>query len=104
MSEAYDDYQDRLEAARLRNLIAATGVRVCELGILLSAFEAIARGAQLRERGGVPNEELPGVPDPGVLLAEGDLTTGEAIRALRDFLGMSPEGEARLWSMLELDI
>jgi hypothetical protein len=105
LSEAYDDYQDRLEAARLRSLIAATGVRVCELAVLLSAFEAIAHSARLREAGDVPNEELSGVPDPSALLAEEDeMTTGEAMRILRGFLGMSEEGETRLQSMLDLDI
>jgi hypothetical protein len=105
MDEAYDDYRDRLQAARLRALISEVGVRVCELAVLLSAFEDVARGVQLVERGGVPAEELPGPPDPRELLAkEEDLTTGEAVEFLHRFLGMSAEGKDRLWSFLNLDI
>jgi hypothetical protein len=105
MSEAHDDYLERLEAARLRALIAETGVRVCELAVLFSTFEAIARGALLLEGGGVPTEELPDVPDPGELLAkEEDMTTREAVDILRNFLDMSAKGEAKLWDVLNLMI
>jgi hypothetical protein len=104
LSEAYDDYQDRLEAARLRALIAETGVRVCELAVLLSAFEDVARGAQLLYRGDVPGEELPGPPDPHEPLAkEEDMTTGESLEFLQRFLGMSEEGKERLRSLLSLE-
>jgi ADP-ribose pyrophosphatase YjhB (NUDIX family) len=97
------DYQERLEAARLRALAAETGVRVLELGLFFGAFEAVAEGAELGESGGVPSEELPGVPDAAALLSdEEDMTTTEAVRVLRRFLDMSDEGEARLWRLLAL--
>jgi hypothetical protein len=102
MSEAHDDDQERLEAARMRTLVAETGVRVLELAVLFSAFEAVAQGVYL-EGGDVPPEELPGIPDPVELFAgEEDMTTGEAVQTLRGFLDMSAEGEARLWRLLRL--
>jgi len=104
MSEAHDDYQERLEAARLRALIDEIGVRVLELAVFLSAFEDVARGALLLEREDVPTDEIPGPPDPQELLAkEEDLTTGEAVEFLHKFLGMSEEGKAKLWDILNLD-
>jgi hypothetical protein len=104
MDEAYDDHQEHLQAARLRNLIAETGVRVLELAVLLSAFEDVARGTILAEREGVPLEELPAPPDARELLAkEEDLTTAEAVEFLQRFLGMSAEGRKRLWSLLNLE-
>jgi hypothetical protein len=102
LSEAHGDYQERLEAARMRALVAETGVRVLELAVLFSAFEAVAQGVHL-ESAGVPAEELPGIPDPAELLAgEEDMTTAEAVQTLRSFLDMSAEGEARLWRLLRL--
>jgi hypothetical protein len=99
VDEAHEDY---LEAARLKNLVAETGVRVLELAVLFSAVDAVARGVLL-EGSNVPHDELPGIPDPGELLErEGDITTAEAVQILRDFLGMSTEGEARLWRLLSL--
>jgi hypothetical protein len=99
----HDDYQERLEAARLRVLVNATGVRVLELAVLFSAFEAVAHGAELADTGGVPPEELPGVPDPMTLLSsEEDMSTAEAVQIVRSFLDMSDEGEARLWRLLRL--
>ena len=62
MSEAHDDYQEALEAARLRALVTETGVRVMELAALFSAIEAVVTGVELEKAGGVPSEELPGVP------------------------------------------
>jgi CelD/BcsL family acetyltransferase involved in cellulose biosynthesis len=101
MSEVHHDHQEALEAARLRVLVAETGVRVMELAVLLSAVEAVARRAEMEAVGGVPREELPGVPDPAALLSsEEDITTAEAVRIVRDFLDMSDEGEARLRRLL----
>jgi ADP-ribose pyrophosphatase YjhB (NUDIX family) len=103
MDEARDNHQERLEEARLRALVNETGVRVLELAVLFSAFEAVARGAEIAGAGGVPPEELPGVPDPAALLAsEEDMTTAEAVQIVRRFLDMSAEGEARLWKVLAL--
>jgi hypothetical protein len=97
--------EEHLEAARVRALISETGVRVLELAVLLSAFEDVAWGALLLERGDVPAEELPAPPDPQELLTkEQDLTTGEAVEFLHRFLGMSEEGKAKLWDLLNLDI
>jgi hypothetical protein len=99
MDEAHND---RLETARLKALVAETGLRVCELAVLLSTFKAIAEGEALEERG-VPREERPGVPDPAALWArEEDMTTKEAVDILSDWLDMSAEGEARLWRLLSL--
>ncbi len=101
--DEHDDYQERLEDARLRALVNETGVRVLELALLFGAFEAVAASADLEERGQVPSAELVGVPDPAALLSsEEDMTTAEAVGVLRRFLGMSGEGEARLWRLLDL--
>ncbi len=87
----------------MRVLVNETGVRVLELAVLFSAFEAVARGAEMEAAGGVPREELLGFPDPAELFAgEDDMTTGEAVRILREFLGMDAEGEDRLWRILRL--
>lgn len=105
MSEAHDDDREALEAARLRVLVNETGVRVLELAVLFSAFEAVAQGAKLEDSGvaPLPSEELPGVPDPTELLSsEEDMTTAEAVRVLREFLDMSEDGVARLWRLLRL--
>lgn len=103
MSEVHDDYQERLEIARLRALLAEMGTRVCELAVLLSTFEALGRTAFFAEDGGVPDEELLSVPDPGELLVkEEGITTREAVDVLRSFLDMSAKGEARLWDLLNL--
>ena len=100
----HDDYQERLEAVRLRALVNETGVRVLELAVLFSAFEAVAHSADLASTGSIPPEELPpGVPDPTTLLSsEEDMTTAEAVQIMRRFLDMSDEGEARLWRLLRL--
>ena len=45
--DEHDDYRERLEAVRLRALVNETGVRVLELAVLFSAFESVARGAEL---------------------------------------------------------
>ncbi len=101
MDEAYDH---DLFIARLRSLVARTGVAVLELAVLLSAFDALARSGRLLKEGGVPLEELSSVPDPDELLTiEEDMTTGEGVQILRDFLDMSEQGEARLWRLLHLD-
>jgi hypothetical protein len=100
--DEHDDYQERLEAARLVALANETGVRVLELAVLFSAFESVVRSAELAA-GEVPPQELPGVPDPVELLSsEEDITTAEAVRVLHGFLDMSDEGEARLWRLLRL--
>jgi hypothetical protein len=99
----HDDYEERLEAARLKALVNETGVRVLELAVLFSAFEAVTHGAELAGTGGVPSEELPGVPDAVELLSsEEDMSTAEAVQIVRSFLDMSDEGEARLWRLLRL--
>jgi hypothetical protein len=101
MDEAFDH---DLFIARLRNLIGKTAVTMLELAVLLSAFESLAHSGELLREGGVPPEELSGVPDPDELLAkEQDMTTGEGVEILRRFLDMSEEGEARLWRLLHLD-
>ena len=101
--DEHDDYQERLEAARLVALVNETGVRVLELAVLFAAFESVAHGAELASTGSIPPEELPEVPDPTTLLSsEEDMTTAEAVRVLRGFLDMSDEGEARLWRLLRL--
>jgi hypothetical protein len=103
MDEAHDDYLERLQAARMRALIAAMGVRVCELAVLFSTFEGIVRSALLLDRGDVPPDELSGVPDPDeLLMKEEDMPTGEAVEILRAFLDMSAKGEAKLWDVLNL--
>ena len=110
MGEAHDDFRERrealrerLEVARMRVLVNETGVRVLELAVLFSAFEAVARGAETEAAGGVPREELLGFPDPAELLAGGDdMTAGGAFRILQEFLGMDAEGEDRLWRILRL--
>ncbi len=103
MDEPPDDFRDRLEATRLKVLVNEVGVRVLELAVLFSAFEAVAQSAHLEDVVGVPREELPDVPDPVELLSsEEDMTTGEAVLILRRFLGMDAEGEARLWRLLRL--
>ena len=103
MSGRHDGWQEAEDAARLSVLVTETGVRVLELAVLFSAFEAVAQGTELEASGSVPREELPGVPDPADLLSsEEDMTTAEAVRIVRDFLGMSDEGEARLWRLLQL--
>ena len=102
MDEANDDYQERLEGARLIALVTEIGVRVWELGVLLSALEAVAHSFEFQE-GGVPSEELAGVPDPReILYSEDAITTGEAVEVLVRFLDMSAEGKARLWGVLNL--
>lgn len=103
MSESHDD---RLLRARVRNLVARTNVAAIELAILLSVFESISRTSQLLDKGGVVHDmELPGVPDPTTLFAkEEDMSTLEAVQLLQEFLDMSTEGQARLWSVLKLDL
>ena len=101
MSEAHE----HLGHVRLRLFAIEVGVRVLELGVLLSAFDSMAQEARLLilEEGNVPPEELPGITDPAELLAgEEDMTTAEAVQTLRGFLDMSAEGEARLWRLLQL--
>ena len=104
MGEAHDDsLEQRTDAARMRVFVNETGVRVLELAVLFSAFEAVARGAEMEAAGGVPREELLGFPDPEDLFAqEDDMSTGEAFRILREFLGMDAEGEDPLWCILRL--
>ena len=98
----HDDYQEGPEGARLRALVNETGVRVLELAVLFSAFDSVARSAELAG-GDVSPEELSGVPDPAELLSsEEDMTTAEAVHVLRSFLDMSDEGEVRLWALLRL--
>jgi hypothetical protein len=100
-----EEHADRLAAARMRSLVARTGVAVLELAVLLSAFEAVVGDLRAVERGDIPHEELLGVPDPAELLAkEADVTTREALEILRRFLDMSAEGEARLRDLLSLEI
>ncbi len=100
MGEAHDDHIGRV---RVKKLVARTAVAAMELAVLVSVFDDITKTAQLLEEG-VPEEELAGIPDPDTLFAkEEDLTTLEAFNTLRDLLGMSPEGQARLWSILTLN-
>ena len=102
MSDPGEYYSEDLAAARLRHLVSRTGVAVMELAVLFSAFDAVTDVALLEE-GGMPAEELPGIPDPDELFAKREeMTTAEAVAILRDFLDMSAEGEARLWRLLSL--
>jgi hypothetical protein len=88
--------------ARLKNVVARTGMTVVELAVLISAFDALAYSGQLLKEGKVPAEELTDIPDPEELLVkEADMTTAEGVTILSNFLDMSPEGEARLWRLLQ---
>ena len=82
--------------SRLKSLAAERDVRVSELATLLSTFEAVVWSVHHLEKAGVPPEEFQVFPDPRELLTnEGDMTTGEAVEILREFLEMSAQGEAR---------
>jgi hypothetical protein len=100
MDEVGDDHRRRVEDARLRTLSAMIGERVVELAILLSAFKAVAESGPLEQQD-VPRSELFAIPDPFTILTDEEkMTTLEAVNVLRDWLGMSEEGEARLWRLL----
>ena len=102
MSEPHDD---RLARTRAKNLVARTNGAAIELAILLSVFESISRTSQLLNEDPMPSEELAGIPDPNTLFAgEESMSTLEAFQLLQEFLEMSPEGQARLWSVLTLDV
>ncbi len=98
------DSRDRRAAwvAQARQLAA---VHATKLAVLASAFDALVEGERMLEEQNAPPDEWVGMLDgsPEELVeGEAEMPVEQAADILRDFFGMSIEGQARLDVLLGL--
>jgi hypothetical protein len=100
MGEAPDEHRADKRLAHLR---LQASVHVIKLARLASVFDTLITSGQTLEETKAPASALSGVPDVDLDQVEDDMTLGQAADILRDFFGMSVEGEARLHVLLGLE-